>query len=154
MRGSAAAELIRQESDVLAGFVALLEEEQGLLIGGNADALPSLVERKNAQAAILARLAGDRGARLRAAGCTQDGEGMARWLAGDSAGRAAWEDLLPLAGRARELNELNGKLIADRLQRNQQALEALLPASRTQAALYGPDGQTAVPGGGRSLGSA
>ena len=154
MPPTAAAELIRQESDALGAFVALLGDEQRLLIGGDADGLPMLVERKNVLAATLARLAGERAAQLRAAGYPEDGSGMVRWLAEDPAGRAAWERLLPLAARARELNELNGKLIADRLQRNQQALEALLPASRTQAALYGPDGQSSIPGGGRSLGSA
>lgn len=148
------ADLIRQEAEVLGGFVALLEEEQRLLIDGGVDALPSLVERKNALAATLARLAGERAARLRAAGFPEDAKGMEGWLVADAAGRAAWQRLLPLASRARELNELNGRLIADRLQRNQSALEALLPASRTQAALYGPDGQTSVPGAGRSLGSA
>jgi flagella synthesis protein FlgN len=80
---------------------------------------------------------------------------MAAWLtaAADPAAQAAWSALLQLAGQARDLNALNGKLIAERLRHNQQAL-AILLAAGDQAALYGPDGQTRLAGSGRPLGSA
>lgn len=77
---------------------------------------------------------------------------MAAWLGGEEAARDTWQALLALAARARALNETNGRLIAERLAHNRQALAVLLAAA-DQAALYGPDGQPRPLGGGRSLGS-
>jgi hypothetical protein len=50
-------------------------------------------------------------------------------------------------------NEINGKLIATRLQQNQQALGGLLGESG-EAATYGADGQRSSGASRRTLGSA
>ena len=61
--------------------------------------------------------------------------------------------VIELAKEARRLNDLNSKLVFDRMQHNQLALNVLLSAAK-QSALYGPDGQTHVGPAGRTLGSA
>jgi flagella synthesis protein FlgN len=80
---------------------------------------------------------------------------MEAWLAtpAGTAGRESWTKLLILATEARELNQINGQLIALHMQNNQQAL-AVLMAAANQAMTYGPDGQQRGSGSGRSLGSA
>ncbi|HNC50938.1 MAG TPA: flagellar protein FlgN [Accumulibacter sp.] len=123
------------------GFVALLEKEQEMLGKGRTDDLPALVEKKNELAAALASIADRRSQALVAAGLAADRAGMSALLAmqpdADGA-RGLWSSLLALATRARELNRVNGELIALRMQHNTQALQALLG---TPLGLYGPDGQ-------------
>ena len=78
---------------------------------------------------------------------------MTKWLRGGGNPHIAelWRQLLALAEKARELNQLNGNMIDTRLRNNQQAL-AILQAAANQSALYGPDGQTHGLGLGRPLG--
>jgi flagella synthesis protein FlgN len=134
-------------------FIAVLEHEQQILIDGDIDGLLPLAEEKNQLATQLSALAERRQQALTAIGNTPST--MAAWLATlvDPAPGAAWQTLLELAAQARELNSLNGKLIAERMRHNQQSL-AILLAAGDKAALYGPDGQTRTAGGGRALGSA
>jgi flagella synthesis protein FlgN len=134
-------------------FIAVLENEQQILISGDADSLLPLAEQKSKLATQLSGLAEQRQQMLTKTESTLTT--MAAWLAtlSDPAPAAAWQTLLELAGQARELNTLNGKLIAERMRHNQQALAILLSAGG-KAALYGPDGQTRMTGGGRPLGSA
>ena len=66
---------------------------------------------------------------------------------------ARWDEVLELARSARAPNEINGKLILERMAHNQAALSVLLAAA-DQAPLYDADGHTRTVGGGRILGSA
>ncbi len=138
-------------------FVALLKVEQTTLIDGNADALSALIDKKSALATRLTAQAQGRETALASARLPTGREGMEAWLAAsphDTTSRRNWQELLPLAGEARRLNELNGKLIGTRMQHTQQALAALMGATQ-HAMTYGPDGHTQTKGpGGRMLGSA
>jgi flagella synthesis protein FlgN len=143
--------LIGQESTALEALIAALEEEQGILKAGTADHLAATVERKNRQIETLARLGRRRNELLRARGLKPDREGLSAWSAsGQDALVAAF---LALADEARELNRLNGQLIALRLQNTQSALEALAPG-RTGPGLYGPTGKTSFSTGYRLIDSA
>jgi flagella synthesis protein FlgN len=145
--------LTAEEISAVRRFIAALEHEQQFLIDGDIDGLLPLAEEKNQLAKQLSALAERRQQALTAIGNTPPT--MAAWLAtlSDPAPGAAWQTLLDLAAQARELNSLNGKLIAERMRHNQQSL-AILLAAGDNAALYGPDGQTRTAGGGRALGSA
>ena len=145
------ASLLAQETEVLRRFLALLEREQALLAAGDVDGLTAVAPEKSAFAEQLGLLARQRESQLAAANCPRMGDWLAR--PGHGALETAWQDLLDLARRAKDLNETNGRLIALRLQHNQQALATLLAATN-QAMTYGPDGQQRGPGGGRNLGSA
>ena len=150
------AALVTAELSVLREFVAVLKREQSALTIGQTDSLMALADEKVGYAERLATLARDRDSRLGAAGF---GEGRAGMVALRAASNippkvhAELQILLELAREARSLNDINAKLVADRLQHNQHALNTLLNATR-QSALYGPDGQTEVGSAGRELGSA
>jgi flagella synthesis protein FlgN len=147
--------LIAEEVAQLRNFLALLEQEQQSLVSGDVERLLPLAEDKNRLFGRLAQLGDARGKALAALGFAADRQGVDGWLARqpDQAGvRRAWQELLALAARASALNQTNGKLIAERLAHNQQALSTLMAAAN-QAALYGPDGQARPLGSGRSLGS-
>lgn len=83
---------------------------------------------------------------------------METWLAtltgaGAKSLRGTWQSMLAAAAKAKAENEINGKLIAARLQQNQQALGVLLGESG-DATTYGADGQRSSGSGRRTLGSA
>lgn len=137
-------------------FIAVLKQEQQVLVAGDIDRLMPLVDQKSSIAARLGRFAEIRNKALTAAGLTSDRAGIEAWLKGrqmNTTVRGNWKKLLALTAEAQPLNETNGKLIAMRLQHNQQALNVLLAASN-QAILYGPDGQTKTSGRGHLFGKA
>lgn len=152
---SSIGDALGEEIARLQEFVDLLQHEQGLLKGSDTEALLALIENKNALASNLAELSRTRDNRLKALGLAAGRAGMQVWLprSGKDSERQAWEKLLELAGTARDLNALNGKLIGMHMQHNQQALTALLSAA-DNATTYGPDGQQQGGFGSRSLGKA
>ena len=148
--------LIIEELALLREFVALLGREQQALIPGDIERLLPLAEEKSRQAAALGRLADARNQLLQKAGLAPDKSGMETWLASQeptAPSRADWATLLTLAAEAKLQNEINGKLIDNRMRHNRHAL-AVLHAAADQAMLYGPDGQAHATGSGRSLGAA
>lgn len=148
--------LVAEELAQLRVFVTALQREQQSLVDGHLDNLLPLAEEKSRIAASLGSLAEQRNKALAAAGLAADKTGMMDWLTSQpksAASRAEWDNLLELAAEARRLNELNGKLIATRMQHNQQAL-AVLHAAVNRAMMYGPDGQQHTSGFGRHLGTA
>lgn len=155
MAGAPVASPLQEEVGVLQAFVALLQKEQRVLVSGDPDVLLPLSAEKNTLASRLAAFANQRALTLAAAGLTANREGMDQWLKKQSADtRRLWQEFVALAEEARALNDLNGKLITEKLSHNHQALATLTAASE-HAAIYGPDGQTRfTPGSGRSLGSA
>jgi flagella synthesis protein FlgN len=147
---------LQEEVSVLGEFVNILHREQQALVAANAEVLLPLTTEKNTAANRLAGLANQRSLALAACGLPANGIGMSQWLKKHPIKEATslWAEFLTLAQEARTINELNGKLIQDRMSHNQKALIALTAASEN-AAIYGPDGQTRfTPGSGRSLGSA
>lgn len=147
---------LKDELAALRGFVAALQQEQQILVSGDIDRLLPVVEKKTGLAASLARFADQRQRLLSAAGLPNDRNGIETWLTGQAVSaeiRNDWASLVALTAEAQTLNESNGKLIAMRMQHNQQALNVLLAAAN-QATLYGPDGQTKATGGGRLFGLA
>ena len=145
--------LIEAEAMQLGEFLALLEREEGMLVNGDTDALLGIAKIKNERYRELQRLHSDRTLLL----------GRLGHIPGDTAVRALcaalprvlarWDEVLELARIARARNEINGKLILERMAHNQAALSVLLAAA-DQAPLYDADGHTRTVGGGRILGSA
>jgi flagella synthesis protein FlgN len=147
--------LLQQEAAQVRGFLDLLQREQQALVAGEVEGLMALAAQKSETIARLASLAEARNRALAAESLAADRAGVEVWLERNPAqagARRSWQELLAITVQARNLNELNGKLIAARLASNQQALAALFSAA-SQAALYGPDGQARPVGSGRSLGS-
>lgn len=142
------------EHTALLDFVALLEREQGMLVGNLADQLLELSEQKSTAALDLNKLTETRRDLLRKNLLQLSADAILTWLGTHSPqGLAVWQEILALAGRAQQLNQTNGELIQMKLRRNQQLLTVLSNAAN-KANLYGPDGQASIsPGSGRSLGS-
>ena len=147
---------LKHELAALGAFTAVLQQEQQALVAGDIDKLIPIVEEKTGLAANLNRFAEERQRSIIAAGLPNDRKGLEAWLAGQpltAQDHAEWKKLLALTGEAQALNDSNGKLIAMRIQHNQQALNVLLTAAN-QTTLYGPDGQTKSSGGGHLFGKA
>lgn len=152
---SASPHPLEDEVDKIGEFIVLLRREQELLKSGDTDALLPLIEVKTQLADRLAGLAQAREDRLTRQGFAGGRAGMEDWLRrqGTESQRRTWQTLLELAGEARALNEINGKLIGLHMQHNQQAFTALMNATN-RAMTYGPDGQQQAGLGGRILGTA
>jgi len=148
--------LLAEELALLREFVALLGREQQALIPGDIDHLLPLAGEKTRMAAALGRFTDARNKALAEKGLAADKAGIEAWLSSQdqtAPSRADWAALLALAAEAKLQNEINGKLIATRMQHNRHAL-AVLHAAADQAMLYGPDGQSQAIGSGRHLGAA
>jgi len=124
---------ISAETSALQQFIAILEEEQKLLIGGDADAVLPLIDKKTVLIAALGNAGQQR----------------------ESALQQRWQQLLELAQTANRLNNTNGQLINTRMQYNQQALSILINAGTSISDdTYGPDGHKSTGSGSRPLGRA
>jgi flagellar biosynthesis protein FlgN len=142
--------VVGQEEVVLKQFINALTDEQNALKSGNADALDGIVDTKNRQIESLGRLAQQRNQLLRKAGFAIDRDGLRAW--GQNTAQTGLIDVfLQTADEARELNRVNGQLIAMRLNSTQAALAALTPHRAPSQGLYGPKGQTSFTTGYRLI---
>lgn len=150
------AELLAAEVKLVESFIECLTAEQEALKVGDVETLTGINTRKPGLADQLNRLEDERNAVLKQAGLSADRQGVAGWLARNRQDRAAaqaWDRLMKLAGKARELNNLNGQLIAIRMQATNQAL-ATLTQQAQRSTLYGRDGQTTLRTGSRIIDAA
>ena len=147
------AQTIADETEGLVAFIALLTDEQKSLQNGEIEALGKQSEQKSQLLLRLGRLAEQRNRLLADAGWPADKAGMDALAHTSDAAAQRSQHLLYLAAEARELNRLNGQLIAMHLQRTQNAL-AILTRSQAGSGLYGPNGQTAARTGYRFIDSA
>lgn len=136
--------LLDRERDAIARFIELLRQEQTSLRHGKPDHLLELAEQKDKIALELSHISRQRGALLERQELANDRQGVETWCAKhaqSSTARATWSSILELAGEARELQRINGDLIALHLDYTTRALEVL--SGREKALdLYGPDGQS------------
>lgn len=147
------ARLIQEERTGLQGFIALLRREEALLIATQIDALASLAEEKTALYRSLQRLSDERVVMFARLGAAVNDANIRVVLADLPDALGAWQEVVSLAAEARERNRVNGQLITERLQNNQQALSVLLAAAE-HPQIYGPDGQSRPTSSGRLFGSA
>jgi flagellar biosynthesis protein FlgN len=152
--GSAPADTLQQETVAASQLLALLEQEQTLLVEAKVEELGQLTMEKAKAIAAMSELANRRYLALGACGFDANETGMRAWTQSSLAGKdavAAWEALLDLAARAKEQNRVNGLLITQQMARNQQALN-ILTGSQPAGTIYGPKGQTTAGPSGRRLG--
>lgn len=147
-------EILAKEGSLLEQFIELLEQEQKALVEGANDALPGLAEQKSRMSERLLAYEQERALLQSREGIGTDKGQVGAWLSRLAADAASeWEKFLDLVSRAKDLNDLNGRLIGERLKNNQQAIHALMAAAN-QTATYGPKGQSLTGNFSRSLGSA
>jgi flagella synthesis protein FlgN len=140
---------LNDECTTLRAFVALLENEQRILLGPHSEELLSLAETKIQLANKITALST---ARLRnVPPGTRD---IAEWLKQNiPQALPTWQEARQLASHVHRLNQTNGELIQIKLRYNQQALGVLFGAAQSTAGLYGADGQPNQPSASRTLGS-
>ena len=148
------ARLVQDENVLLRDFVALLGQEQALLLEGDVDALMALAGQRPSSSGGCNSPPTNGPACSPQRGSKPDAAVMQAILEGNAAALANWQESLELVAEARSRNNLNGQLITQRMQHNQQALAVLLAAAEQPAATYGPDGQSRPHLAGRHFGSA
>ncbi len=131
---------LERQCACLQAFIQLLESESQLLAAGSIDGpqLTELASRKQPLLNSLESLELQRQHAQRRLGYA-DGHAGAERAATDAGCLATWQQLLEQAGRAQQLNQLNGETIRTRLAHNQRMLNFLHEAAGK--GLYGPDGQ-------------
>jgi flagella synthesis protein FlgN len=136
---------ITAESGVLREFIAVLREEQQLLLAGSTEQIARFAETKSRLVLELTRLNDARLQQLRQHGFSADRDGMEKLLDAESPAdtmiAGLWQQFLQLAASAERLNATNGLLIGARMSYTQRALHALFSAARLPAA-YASDGST------------
>lgn len=132
--------LLARQQQHLATLVKLLLHEQSLLLQGVPDGeqLTALAQLKQAELKAIETLeTGRRNAQQKLG--YEPGLRGAEHAARDAQCTPQWQDLQDSARRVSHLNQLNGTLIEQRMQHNQQVLTLLRELARD--ALYGQDGQ-------------
>lgn len=143
---------LHEELALINSLVALMKQEQQLLVKADTDGLAALTPQKDQWISQLAALAKLRHQRLEAAGFAARDAGMETWLDSckDASANAEWQQLLDATRAAKELNRVNGMLITKQLTHNQNLINAMrTPSSAAEGAVYGPKGQTAPLGPSR-----
>lgn len=132
------------ELALISSLVELMKQEQRHLVGADADGLSDLTPHKSQLVQDMAALASRRHQALGKLGMAADETGMQAWVAAaGQPAQALWQQLLAQTTQAKELNRVNGMLIAKQIAHTQTILQAMrTPASAPDASVYGPNGQT------------
>lgn len=152
----AVADLLSAEIEALKRLVALMSEEQDALKAAQAESLPALSQTKIELIGELNALELQRNAGIGAPLGVDPKKAMQDWLAqhaADSGLKIRWDEVLNLAQEAKNLNQINGKLLALHLTRTSEALD-VLTIRQAGSSLYGSNGQTNPLTGSRIIDSA
>ena len=136
---------VRDELALFATLMELMKQEQQLLVAADTDALGTITPQKAQLVAQMAALSKQRHAHLAAAGHAPEDASMQVWLGQvrEPASEELWQDLLAATRQAKEINRVNGMLIAKQLTNNQTIINAMrTPTGAADTAVYGPSGQT------------
>ena len=142
---------INAECEATRNFIEILRREQLALRQADVSMLLPLAHEKAQQAQQLAQLSEARKRWLSMQGHAPDRSGVEDELRNFAGASEAWQEFIQLAETARQLNEINGNLVGQRLRYNQQAIAALQEATHVTG-VYGCDGHTQPFSGGRQLG--
>lgn len=148
--------MLGQEAALLVSFIDLLKKEQEALKTVEISALPTIGEQKTQ---LVERLNALELARSKAFGIRPgDSPKLAveRWLdqnRNNAALQAGWKKLLELAREAKQLHDLNARLVQMHLQQTNELLGALTQQQPGNS-LYGANGQTWQRSGSRIVDSA
>lgn len=151
------AEITAREIALISRFIALLNNEQEILKRAKPADLPEISAAKIDLVEQLNTLEIERRSALGMASDENPRKVMTKWLAQHPAEQAAavnWKNLLNLASEAKQLHDLNARLVGMHLQQTTEALAILNRQSSEQLPLYGSNGQAAQNSGSRIVDSA
>lgn len=149
------AELLGEEIVLLTELQQLLEEERDLLGSAEPEALNRTTRARQERLGALARIEEQRRSLCSMHGHSSDQGGLERlrqWC--DPRGELApsLAECLGRAMRCRDLNDRNGVMVAAKMKRVAELLQALTGRT-TRSDTYGPRGYTPRVGSGRVLGA-
>lgn len=127
-------------------LLTALERERDALRDGDSVLLDEAGTEKQSASSELQRLERERSDLSQAFGYGPDQAGMENLIAScdiESALKSRWIELLALWEKCQHANDVNGRVVRQRRQQVQRALD-LLRGSAAENALYGPSGETAV----------
>ncbi|WDD95614.1 flagellar protein FlgN [Burkholderia sp. FERM BP-3421] len=135
---------VNDEHATVEAFASLLAyEEKALTTPSPLEALPGIIERKNALIEQLASLERRRDSQLGALGFPGGKAGMDQASGQDARLAGSWQLLQQSAERAQRANANNGMLVRIRMDYNERTL-AVLRAVPERAGFYGPDGRVSA----------
>lgn len=146
--------LFNQDAKLLNELVSLLSTEQTSLIDMDIDVIEHLLDEKSELIKQITESSRNRHQALGKAGFDANENGMATWVRTNAEQKmeAAWQAFQTQLEQAKELNRVNGQMINQHFQRNQQALNQLQgTAPNAGASVYGPNGQTSTLNHTRSM---
>lgn len=140
------ANLLTRQLQHLDTLIELLGDEQNALVAGEVDGdrLTEVARRKQTELRAIETLENGRRSVQAKLGYA-DGTAGAEAAARDAGCIATWQQVHDAARRVAHLNQLNGTLVEQRMQHNQQVLTLLRELARD--ALYGQDGHQNRSGG-------
>jgi flagella synthesis protein FlgN len=154
---TALAALLTRETELVSLFISLLKQEQDALKLGKPDTLAAINAEKMLLVEQLNQIGIERSALADMTGTGSDRATMLAWLKKnphEQKSASLWVKLLKLAQEAKELHQLNGKLISMHLQHTTDAIAVLTQQHREHSLLYGSDGQASAYTGSRIVDSA
>jgi flagella synthesis protein FlgN len=154
---TALAALLTRETELVSQFISVLKHEQETLKLGKPDELAAINAEKMLLVEQLNQIGIERSALADMTGTGTDRTTMVAWLEKnpqEKKSAALWVKLLQLAQEAKELHQLNGKLISMHLQHTTDAIAVLTQQHREHSLLYGSDGQASAYTGSRIVDSA
>jgi flagellar biosynthesis/type III secretory pathway chaperone len=149
------AELLGEEIVLLSEFQQLLEEERELLTAAEPEALQRTTRARQERLGALARIEEQRRALCSMHGETPDRAGLERlrnWCDPSGALTMRLSECVGRAMRCRDLNDRNGLVVAARMKRVSELLQALTGRS-ARADTYGPRGYAGAGRHSRVLGA-
>ena len=149
------AELLGEEIVLLTELQGLLEEERELLAAGEPEALQRTTAARQERLGALARIEDQRRSLCSLHGESPDRAGLERlrrWCDPHGALAPQLSECLGRAMRCRDLNDRNGVMVAARMKRVSELLQALT-GRVARAATYGPNGYAGNARSGRMLGT-
>lgn len=152
---SALAAILDQEISLLSSFIGLLEREQNALKQGESSLLPDICKQKLIVIAELNAQESARGSILQLSSENLHA-GTIQWLKAhpdDNKAGDRWKEMLEQARKAKNLHELNGRLVQMHLQQTDELL-ASLTRKAEQNTFYGSNGQAHSITGSRLVDSA
>lgn len=147
--------LFKQDAQLLSELVSLLTIEQTALVNMDIDEVESILDQKSKLIQTIVNATKMRHKALAQAGYDANENGMVMWLrANDTkALQVQWDAFQKQLAQAKELNRVNGQVINQHFQRNQQMIRQLQGKAVNAGAgnVYGPNGQTTFSSHTRSM---
>jgi flagellar biosynthesis/type III secretory pathway chaperone len=148
------ATLLSQEIATLNELAGLLDNEHGLLVANDVEALATAMETRQVTIGRILRIEDERRSLCRAHGHNADAAGLEKlltWCDPSGSLHSRWAECTTATSRCRDSNLRNGALVSARMRHVETLLNTLTGQPAEASPTYGPKGAYNVPRSGRVL---